>query len=647
MTNVLLNNELNGVEIYFDGKPIREILNKIKEVGFRWNGKKSCWYAKQSNETITKAEEVANTKVDITEVKEKSTNKNTKLSLWDRVQFVEGNADISKYDYKYVGSNYTGLSTKDTAKEIRTLLKKQFPEVKLSITSSYNTIDIEIKSSLYCWEKLEYSSELSCTDYREYEKEHNKELLAIKEYCTKLLSSYNYDDSDTMTDYFNTHFYSDVSISYDYTQTEQNEAIINEITDFRNKLIEAQKAEEERRKQEYKKREIEREKEHQQYLLRIEKEKKEIELINNSITITELEEDKQYFVIGSQFANLNKNSTLNTYKEEVAKGDYELQNVKITREVHFNTKESLTYFESLLLNDFDFIEGTGGSYTDDLRINTMTDYYNMDESERKTVEWNLKGLAIYFNNELQFIIDAQGYSYARYVGLIEDITVQNTYNTKQVVTPEKIEELKNQADTLTDISTSIIENNNIIETWHNEDFNTYKELLKAELKNSNIRLNKAIIQQLTEDLEELKVAMYKLLIEVDGIQEQFRNAELQVGDKITMYHITDFGGIAKSQVTINDIEYTSYAQYRNVVKITFTPAGKRTKYYNYFYGDMLVYKGWLSLPDNVLNDISESNGFICKKSKYTSCDRKQYDEIINYFEQQGLKPIINTHKPIF
>lgn len=649
MTTMLLNNELNGVEIYFDGKPVRELLNKIKEVGFRWNGKKLCWYAKQSENTIAAAQQIVNDKIDITEVKPQSTKKNNKLvSLYERLQFVEGNADTSKYSYNFVGSNYSGLSTKDTAKEIRSHLKKQFPEVKFSVTSDRNSIDITIKSSPYCNEKLEYSYELSCTDYREYEKEHNKELLSIMDYCNKLLNSYNFDDSDTMSDYFHTHFYSHTTIDYDYTQTEQTESVKNDIVDFRNKLIEDAKAEEERKEKEYQEMEIKRAEQQKQYEIRMEQEKKDIEVINNNIDVVELEEDKQYFVIGSEFAKLNKNDTLDRYKEEVKKGEYYLENVKITKEVHFKNAESLEYFSNLLLNDFDFLQGTGGSFTDDNRINSMTDYYNMDEEERNTVQWNLKGVAVYLNNELQFIVDAQGYSYARYVGLVNNVTIQKDYNTKQILTPEEMGTLQTKSDTLTDISTNTIIDNNLVNSWDKDNWTEYKELLKAELKNNNIRLSKSIIQQLPEEMEELKVAMYKLLIEVDGIQEQFKDADLQQGDKITMYYIGGMGGMIKNQVTFDSVQNTEYAQYKDAIKLTFTPRNKRTQYYNYFYSTMLVYKGWLDLPETVLNDVTkDSNGFICKKSKYTSCDRKQYDEIMQYFEQQGLKPIINTYKPMF
>ena len=58
-----LNNSLNGIELKFDSKPSIEILNSIKELGFRWHNKKKIWYAKQTADRLAKAKELADGKV--------------------------------------------------------------------------------------------------------------------------------------------------------------------------------------------------------------------------------------------------------------------------------------------------------------------------------------------------------------------------------------------------------------------------------------------------------------------------------------------------------------------------------------------------------------------------------------------------------
>lgn len=626
MTTLLLNNELNGVELYFDSKPQQETINTMKSLFFRWNPKKYCWYAKQNDKTLSLANELVNgnTNIEINqEVKieskhiDKVTAKN--ISLWELTR-IEEKAEVNKK-----------LSVKEITSEIRNHIKTRFPMCKFSVTTDNSSIRLKIMSSPFDKDSIY--------------------LKAIKDYCTQYASNYNYcTHYDPYGDYGSSyHFYDGrCEIYYKYEQCEQTEQIKTNMLDFDNQLKAFEKAEEERKEKEYQEREIERQKEHEQYLIRVEEEKKQIEIINSSVTVNELNTNEQYFVIGSQFAKLNKNCTLDQYKEEVANGEenYSLETVKINKEIHFSTIESLDYFSNMLLHDFDFLTGTGGSYTDDNRINSMTDYYNMTSEEKESIKWNLEGVAVYYNNQLQFIIDAQGFSYARYVGLVDNVTVTKEYTYNQVLTNEQITELKEKAEILEDYSIEVITELNLLKTWNNENWQQYKEALKAKLKANQFKLTKSIIQQLTEDSEQLKVAMYKLLVEVDGIQEQFKNADLQQGQKVTMFYINDFGGMTTSKVTIESVENTKYAQYDNAVKITFKPQGKRSLYYKHHYSDMLLYNDWLELPETVLHEVKQSNGFMITSTKYLSCDKQQYDEIINYFSNQGIMPLVNTYKPI-
>jgi hypothetical protein len=634
---MVLNSEHNGVELSFNGKPELSILNTLKNAGFRWHNTRKIWYARQNDKTLAIAKQYADT-----ETQEGSMATQSKpiiLSLYNRVQFIEGNTDTNKYNYRFIGSNYkSGISVKDIAAEIRKHLKTRFPEVKFSITSDYNRITITIKSSPYQYLKLAYDPQFEPSEYRKYEKENNKEINAIKSYCQKLLDSYNYDDSDSMTDYFDVGFYGHVDMDYNYTQTEQSEVIQIDIADFRQKLIEAEKAEEERKAEEFKQYLKQKDIEAEQAKIRAEQDKKDIAIINNNVSYVDLVAEDQYMINNVLMANLNKNNTLDEYTEQIKKSEYYNNDIKITRKVIFKTEEAYNLFCNKLLYDFDFINGTGGSYTDDLRINSMTDYHNMDEEERKTVKFNLEGIAVYCNDQLKFVIDAQGYSYSRYVGLIGEDTEQGSIPQPEALTPEIIQ-YKIEAAQIEDISTDIVYNNGLIDKWQgNTD---YYKLILDEFKQKQIKLKKGAIQQIS--IEELKIELYKLLSWSDTLQNQFNDANIAQGERLTLYYISDFGMVSQSRITFDSFESCKYAQYDNAVKLTFTPEHKRNKYYCYFYEGkcLIIFKGWHILPDNVLYDISESNGFTCKKSKYLSCDRQQIEDIKTYFEnEKHLKPII-------
>jgi hypothetical protein len=617
-----INEELNGIELYFTSKPEQEVLTNLKSNGFRWSGYKKCWYTKQSDKAFKIANNLTNNviemvKEEVKTITKKAASKNV-LTLWESTQWTELELTQAQKDQ----------DNKLIAKEIKAHVKKRFPQVKFSVTSKgWNSVNFYIVSSPY--------------------EKGSLYLNAIREYCSNLLDAYKYcTDYNPYGDYGSSYnFYGHVEIDWEYTQTETNLQIENEMADFDIKFEENKKAEKEKQHQEFLKWQEQRELESAEYDKRMEEEKKQTEEIYNRIEVKEIEETEQYFVTGSEFAHLNKNNTLDQYKEEVLKGEYELNNVKITKEIHFNNETALINFSNMLLNDFSFLEGTGGSYTDDNRINSMTDYHNMDEEERNTVKWNLTGVAIYFNNKLQFIVDAQGYSYARYVGLTDNATIQKDITVEQTINNEELNELKGKADQLEDISTSVIEELNILNTWNNDNWNEYKEAMKGKLNQCTFKLTKGIIQQL--EIEELKTAMYKLLIEVDGIQDQFEKAEIQKGEKITLFYISDWGSIVTNRITFDSVTNSTYAQYDNAVKITFTPERKRNLHYKYFHGELLVFKGWHNLPETVLNHVEVNNGMRITRSKFHSCDHKQYDEILNYFDQNGIRPIVNTYKPQF
>ena len=69
---LFLNNNLNGIELSFDTKPNADILNSIKSLGFRWHNQKKLWYAKQTEERLAKAKEIAGGNISATAKNAKS-----------------------------------------------------------------------------------------------------------------------------------------------------------------------------------------------------------------------------------------------------------------------------------------------------------------------------------------------------------------------------------------------------------------------------------------------------------------------------------------------------------------------------------------------------------------------------------------------
>lgn len=59
----VINEELNGIEIYFAVYPLKGTRETLKKEGFRWNHKKGCWYAKQGIITNSTADVMIETSI--------------------------------------------------------------------------------------------------------------------------------------------------------------------------------------------------------------------------------------------------------------------------------------------------------------------------------------------------------------------------------------------------------------------------------------------------------------------------------------------------------------------------------------------------------------------------------------------------------
>lgn len=607
MCKVLLNNELNGVEMYFgiNNKPSKEVRDDLKSVGFRWNGTKVCWYARQSEETISKANQYGDNSTEIkAPVKE---IKNDIIDLFELTTYIHEKKEKT-YD------------TKAIAKEIRAELKKRFKFVKFSITCPYSgKIWTEIKASPFEKDSIYLKS--------------------IIEYCKKVIDSYNYCISyDPYGDYGSSYnFYSSLTVDYDYMQTELKD--IEKITTlFDEKKAEADKIEEEKKEAEYQKYLEEQEQRRKIYEERKAREEKEIEIINNNIKVVDLKDNEQYYVLNSQFANLNKNSTLAEYQEEVSENRYYNQDCKVEKEIYFNDESVYNYFSNLLLNDFDFINGTGGSYTDDNRVNTMEDYHSMTIAERKSVKWINNVVAVYLNDKLMFVIDASGCSYARYVGLIgEDTTTTKDFEYKQEVDEKEIQERKEVANNVLNIVNKTIEKNSI-DLNNTKLWSDNRKILVNKIKQNNIKLNKEIIQQIQEKNYQIKNALYRCIKECDSIISQFKEANIKECQKLTIIKLSMLGGCSCSYVEYKDSEITG-----DNIKITCKVKNKRGLYTTTLNNeDMLIYDGWVDI--NSLLWVATDGG---KMTKYGSYDKQCLDDIINHYQEKNINPLISTYKPIF
>lgn len=133
----------------------------------------------------------------------------------------------------WVGSNYDSkLSTKEISAKVRIFAKKNFPDFKFSVRTERsmctNSMYIELKAGT-CIPFVEgsrsaergYMSTMSTV--KGWEDELTPEMFKVLDAVTTYASSFRYDDSDGMQDYFDTNFYIHIEVGDEYQVVEPKE----------------------------------------------------------------------------------------------------------------------------------------------------------------------------------------------------------------------------------------------------------------------------------------------------------------------------------------------------------------------------------------------------------------------------------------
>lgn len=226
-----INEEKQGIELYFEGVPTKEEREQLKANGYKWHNVKKCWYIKQN-----------------------------KIQQPIELGIKEIENSYSGYGWKGVNSD-RHLSITEIAKIIKKELKRVFPTATFSVTTEgncyYNGLNISLmkdsKNPLNDYETAvkeaskststkiieDYDKWVGLSDFDIWESEQRKKELKsrlasknitinqyhidsdfelsdygkkIFKFVKELCNSFNYDDSDSMTDYFDCGFYLELKI---------------------------------------------------------------------------------------------------------------------------------------------------------------------------------------------------------------------------------------------------------------------------------------------------------------------------------------------------------------------------------------------------------------------------------------------------
>ena len=122
-------------------------------------------------------------------------------------------------EYRWCGSNYEGQHAPEIVEIIRLWLKETYPHYKFSVRRrDYSSIYVDLLKADF----KPFKEESKCKSYTQVNHYHldkdtdiTDRAREVMENVISFVNSYNYDDSDSMTDYFNTNFYLHVGIGND------------------------------------------------------------------------------------------------------------------------------------------------------------------------------------------------------------------------------------------------------------------------------------------------------------------------------------------------------------------------------------------------------------------------------------------------
>ena len=609
MCKINLNQELNGIELSFDNKPERATLDAIKAQGFRWNGKKCVWYAKQTPDRLTFAQTLGQ----IEEAGEATTADSNRL-VYDLSNLGQnfcghyGGAELSKAireDLKRRGVR--GCSVRVSNYDNITVTVKANPEDFASIEEAtergglsdiYRALDHGIyKDGSYIYQShfdamtdaekdtfkkwyLEQSinrfDEIYATNlyngldphgrgWCDYLRRSYWELSALgfKKFdaVVKIANQWNYNDSDPYSDYHNIGYY----LTIDIIKPEGFEVREN-MTDAERAGLEAEKEEAARiEAEEDAKREAEA-KEAAEARAAFEKWSEEAtERIYNNITVEDLPEQEQIYITNC-VGGIGKECSLDELIETVKENPHNIDCV-IDRLVTFTDRAAFDDFSKMFLHDFIFVAGKGGSATEDSRLDNYDTYIKLTAEQREQIKmYNTHCVGIVCGDKLELIIDPQGYNYSRYVFILSD-------DSEKKPAAQELARQRKESEGYTDF------------------------YIPAP------------------------------------ISEQVANIES--GQDITIYQcdgwiLTD---IIAGRGTVASVRPGSYAQY-NGYYITFT---NNQRVFIHDGRDCLIYKGLQTLPQEVTREKVGENMY----QVFTVFDGL-FDKVYKHFTTQGIKPILDT-----
>jgi len=449
MMNLRVNEELNGIEISFSDKPSAATIESLKAAGYRWHRVKKLWYAKNTAErmalaqaitggaevtTAPKAAKVETINMDGVGHKPKTAHGADFAKVMREEFKARGVKGVSVRSERGGWTDSITVTVKATADDFSSV-----EEMKLRYPFWQFTFDIENRDvrfiSAYEWQNMTSAEREEL--HAQYVRKQAAKMAGVNEHfisdsdrsrywelttaffkkvqcIVRIAQQWNHDNSDPMTDYYDVGYY----LNIDFKRCDGFEVREKMTDQERKEYAEEVKAEEERQAAELAAWKAEQARREEECKKAEERRMASRQNIAENITVQDLTEEEQIFCSGL-LGGIGKESTLDELKERADRP----QEALITRAVYFDTVEAFNDFCGLFLDDFEWLEGMGGTSSEDVRISDYDQYLKLTADQRESVHfYSTNCVGVYVCGKLTLVIDPQGYNYARYVYLVTDDT---------------------------------------------------------------------------------------------------------------------------------------------------------------------------------------------------------------------------------
>ena len=407
MCRININQALNGIELSFDSKPAAATLDCIKAAGFRWHRATRVWYAKQTPERL----EFARTLGEI------ATAAPVEAINLDGVCHKEK----SCYGAEFAALIRSELKTRGV-KGVTVKIGRGGYTDSITLTIKATPADLaSVEEARLRFDKGDFMQTVnrgnaydgsSCLSYRQYENMTDDERDAVYDRYIRyqlprasfnsyhhdrrndywrmttafynkvvavfrIANQWNYDNSDIMTDYHDVGYYLDIDIKTPADFEPRENMTDDERAGYDDEL---RIAEEERAAamEKYERERREAEEARKQY----EKERDAVfDRVYNDIRIEDLDDDESLYVTGL-IGGIGKEVNIDEIREEARAG----QDAVINRRVIFTDESIYQDFGRFLMEEWLFVAGKGGTASEDVRFDDVSDYFKLTDKQRETVK---------------------------------------------------------------------------------------------------------------------------------------------------------------------------------------------------------------------------------------------------------------------